>query len=571
MAVVVGKARVWCNGERNETSKEWYESKFNGSYHKLWGVSIDDVHYLQAPRSNAKPTGVVRPPDIHGRSPDEFSNIFIENLGIEGNRYRYRVHIGTLSIREGRKRSYTTKFSNWMAKSWPWGFLGMVNGSYWGQFEYNVSIPVSNSSNWVSFEVDKTKTGWQQVANFSHLCMGMHNCRWRIEPRNPNENPVFKIEEGTGIVFGRYTDDRPPYIIDMVPGHDTVVVEDLRPEISAAFEDFTGSGIDISKFRMVIDEGSIYGQVEVIPGVSALALTDTGFQFVPREDLKFGPHTVRIHIEDHHGNVGEAEFWFQIEKDTPLINILKPANGEITNEPRPIFSGEFEDAGSGIDVATFKLVIDGEREIKEGASGLVLTANGYSYKSFVALEPGLHTYDVNVSDNTGNVSSTSAQFDILHIPFNPVIGDLPLAKLERIGGVTADKYDTKTGGRVTTVKDLINEDPWALFSETGIALSTIIDNVKRARIACVDIRFNRMQFGELWDRTIYDIAHMTDQEILDYDVPVDELGNPIVEAQIDLKDLRENMALLFVCLDDSALRVLTFGQIVSNQPEGTYW
>lgn len=89
----------------------------------------------------------------------------------------------------------------------------------------------------------------------------------------------------------------------------------------------------------------------------------------------------------------------------PVINITSPASGAfVTNNKQPIvFTIIDESGGSGIDLATLNVKVDGGTV--SGTSTTAIT-NGYSctYTPPSALDDGSHVVTVNVSDNDGNTA-----------------------------------------------------------------------------------------------------------------------------------------------------------------------
>ena len=94
---------------------------------------------------------------------------------------------------------------------------------------------------------------------------------------------------------------------------------------------------------------------------------------------------------------------------------------------------------------------------------------------------------------------------------------------------------------------------------TVLNLRNVVDNVKRAKIVCTEVKFLRGDFGELYSYSLNQLTQMTDQQILDLDITQ--------ESPEELKRLRENIALLYVCLDDTVLNTLKFGDIIWDIPE----
>lgn len=103
------------------------------------------------------------------------------------------------------------------------------------------------------------------------------------------------------------------------------------------------------------------------------------------------------------------------EKVKPTISITSPGAGAyVINSKQPIvFQLRDETDGSGIDISTLNLKIDGGVTIGNGSSGMVVTpvTNGYNctYTPPNALSDGSHTVTINVSDNDGNTATQASR------------------------------------------------------------------------------------------------------------------------------------------------------------------
>lgn len=99
------------------------------------------------------------------------------------------------------------------------------------------------------------------------------------------------------------------------------------------------------------------------------------------------------------------------EKVKPTIAITSPGAGAfVINNKQPIvFQLRDEVNGSGIDISSLALKIDGGSAIGNGSSGMVCTpvTNGYdcTYTPPTALSDGSHTVTINVSDYDGNAAT----------------------------------------------------------------------------------------------------------------------------------------------------------------------
>ncbi len=94
----------------------------------------------------------------------------------------------------------------------------------------------------------------------------------------------------------------------------------------------------------------------------------------------------------------------------PTISITSPGSGSyVINNRQPIvFQLRDESGGSGINISTLNLKIDGGTAVGNGSPGMVCTAvsNGYdcTYTPSSALSDGQHTVTITVSDNDDNAA-----------------------------------------------------------------------------------------------------------------------------------------------------------------------
>lgn len=103
------------------------------------------------------------------------------------------------------------------------------------------------------------------------------------------------------------------------------------------------------------------------------------------------------------------------ERIKPTISITSPGAGaNVTNAKQPIlFQLRDEANGSGVNLASLALKIDGGTTIGSGASGMVCTpvTGGYNctYTPPSALSDGAHTVTINVSDYDGNTATQASR------------------------------------------------------------------------------------------------------------------------------------------------------------------
>lgn len=249
----------------------------------------------------------------------------------------------------------------------------------------------------------------------------------------------------------------------------------------------------------------------------------------------------------------------------PSISNIRPSDSNEIFVPRPEIMADFDDgAGSGIDLSTFKLLInDGSPEAIEITQasteddGLIkLSDKGFVYRPTTNLKSQTHNIFITVADKQGNVVNSMTSFDVNFRSYNESIGTLDVTKLGNLGASTAAKYNSQG---ITEIGHLVNENPRTLSSATGLNLRTVIDHIKRAQIVCTEVKFIRGDFGELYSHSLNDITLMTDQELIDLDVTI--------ESPEELSRIRDSIASLYVCLDDTVLNSLKFGDIIWDQAD----
>lgn len=120
-------------------------------------------------------------------------------------------------------------------------------------------------------------------------------------------------------------------------------------------------------------------------------------------------------VNDTDSTVGNSLKLRVLEKVKPTINITSPGAGAyVINNRQPIvFQLRDEAGGSGIDLSSLALKIDGGSTIGSGSSGMACNAvtNGYdcTYTPPAALSDGAHTVTINVSDNDGNAATQASR------------------------------------------------------------------------------------------------------------------------------------------------------------------
>lgn len=109
------------------------------------------------------------------------------------------------------------------------------------------------------------------------------------------------------------------------------------------------------------------------------------------------------------------------ETTKPTISITSPSSGAKFTTASPTITFQLRDSGSGIDISTLSLKIDGGTAIGNTAAGMTCTAvaGGYNctYACQSALAEGSHTITININDNDDNAATAgSTTFTVDTVP-----------------------------------------------------------------------------------------------------------------------------------------------------------
>lgn len=214
-------------------------------------------------------------------------------------------------------------------------------------------------------------------------------------------------------------------------------VADATPTIAASYSD--ESGVDLDSVVLTLN-GAVITDTTV--GLSSVSYT-------PVEALEAGiTYTVKVSVKDSAGEPADAVWTFALETDAPEITDTTPSGVDETG--MPAISAKFADAGVGIDVASAKLVLDGEMV------DAAITESSASFKPADVLASGLHTAILSVADVAGNVAEHSWEFNIEDTA--PAVTDVePSGTINEDMPVLSAKYsDAGTGVDVDTVALSLN-------------------------------------------------------------------------------------------------------------------
>jgi hypothetical protein len=219
-----------------------------------------------------------------------------------------------------------------------------------------------------------------------------------------------------------------PAITDTTP---TGVDQTGMPVISAKYSD-AGTGINKDTAKLAVDSKLVEAEV-----------TDKGISYKPASVMAKGKHVAMLSVADNAGNVAELSWDFSIEEDAPVITEVMPS-GTINND-MPVLSAKYSDKGTGIDVSSVVVTLNGEVVPATVGEGQV------SYVVKEALIPSVgYVVGISVADKAGNIATASSSFRLETTA--PVIsGMTPTGTVQSIDvAVSANYSDAGSGIDITT-------------------------------------------------------------------------------------------------------------------------
>ena len=239
-------------------------------------------------------------------------------------------------------------------------------------------------------------------------------------------------------------DRTPPVISDLAPEAD-VFTNNVKPTISATVTD-AFAGVDPATVKVSIGSTVLESTYEAATGkVTAVVPTD----------LADGWHDAKVEVADKVGNTATATWRVGVDLTPPTItNMIPVADSEINQASQEI-SATVTDALSGVKADTIVLKLDN-----------VIVAHSYDPATgkvvFNAenLTSGIHAVNITVSDNAGNESNATWQFNVqLRVPgseyllfHNSQNGQLDISGGNKtINGMAHSHANIKVRGNNTTI------------------------------------------------------------------------------------------------------------------------
>jgi hypothetical protein len=223
----------------------------------------------------------------------------------------------------------------------------------------------------------------------------------------------------------------------------TGTINSIDVAVAANYSD-AGIGIDIKSALMKLD------------GVVVPANASASGIAYQAQKLTRGDHTVYVEVADRFGNPFSLSWTFKVEDTPPVISLVEP-KGEITTAT-PVLKATYSDAGTGINVASVVLSINGQ------IVPAIATASQVSYEILNPLEKNTtYKVSVQVADKAGNIASADSSFS-LETTAPTVSNTKPTGTVSETDAakgimVTADLADDGSGVNAASVKMWVDGSP----------------------------------------------------------------------------------------------------------------
>lgn len=200
----------------------------------------------------------------------------------------------------------------------------------------------------------------------------------------------------------------PPTVQILSPGAGSYLIT-AAPVITAQLRD-DDSGIKISTLALRIDGGSAIGNTAV--GMVCTAVSGGyDIRYTPQAALSDGSHTVTVDVQDNDGNAAvRVSRSFTVDTVAPILNVISPADGLLTNKTAGTVSGTTSDATSG--PASVVITVNGVD------AGAVAIGEGGAFSRSVTYREGVNTVVVTATDLAGKSTTVTRKVEIDTTPPN---------------------------------------------------------------------------------------------------------------------------------------------------------
>jgi hypothetical protein len=250
------------------------------------------------------------------------------------------------------------------------------------------TAPESEISSLFSFTAGQ---GTATIPASSPLVQGTYHLRAVVADKAGNSTPAQSS----------FAVDTTPPTYSIVSPAANAFLNSATPAFSVNYQD-DSSGVDTSKFVLLVDG---------VDRTNRLTLTPTGASgsLQSSDALTEGTHQISATVVDRAGNAAPVvPQSFLVDTIAPLMSITAPTAPAFINNNRPPIAITYSDGGSGIDVTTFQLSIDGVDHTPE----FTVSLTGASGTPLTALLDGPHSITATIKDLAGNPATTNSFFTV---------------------------------------------------------------------------------------------------------------------------------------------------------------
>lgn len=170
------------------------------------------------------------------------------------------------------------------------------------------------------------------------------------------------------------------------------------------------SGIYTNNSSITVS-GSVSDSVSPVKSVTVngTAATVSNGSYSEKITLSEGSNTITVKAENQVGLTTTKTVTVYLDTAPPVLKLISPAAGFLTDsQPEFIFSATDETGGSGVDMSTVSIVLDGVQQTQ----GISISGDRITFSPEDGLDDGPHAITVTVKDKAGNVRGLTVEYSM---------------------------------------------------------------------------------------------------------------------------------------------------------------
>src|SRR5262249_2722415 len=179
------------------------------------------------------------------------------------------------------------------------------------------------------------------------------------------------------------------------------------PTALAQYSD-SGSGINTNSVHVFLDGADVTGSFSVgNDSTTGILAGGTG--------LGEGAHALRVTVTDKAGNVADTLSNFFVDLTSPVATFTSPANDSFINSTQPALTLEYSDSGSGILPSSIRVFLQQGSGPETEITSLFAVGQNQASATIPAsapLAPGTYHLRAQLQDKAGNITNTTAAFEV---------------------------------------------------------------------------------------------------------------------------------------------------------------